>query len=77
MTDVGDIIKDNEFFWDIADTPKEGSEQPKKWECLKSVIDRGKLRGDEIINKTYAAYRQCELSEKGENTKKCLRKTCH
>ena len=30
MTDVGDILNDNEFFGDIIDTPKEGIEQHKK-----------------------------------------------
>ena len=29
---------------------------------------------DEIINKTYAEYRQCELNEKGEKTGKALGK---
>ena len=42
MTDVGDILNDDEFFDDIVDTPKEGIEQNKKQECLKSVIDKGK-----------------------------------
>ena len=30
MTDVGDILNDNEFFGDIVDAPREGSEQHKK-----------------------------------------------
>ena len=42
MTDVGDILNDDDFFDDIVDTPKEGIEQNKKQECLKSVIDKGK-----------------------------------
>ena len=61
MTDVEDIF-DNDFFGDIVDTPKEGIEQHKKREYLKSVIDKGKLghkwthgrvdkAGDETINK--------------------------
>ena len=29
---------------------------------------------DEIINKTYAEYKQCELNEKGEKTAKALEK---
>ena len=29
MTDVGDILNDNEFFGDVVDTPKEGIEQHK------------------------------------------------
>ena len=41
MTDVGHIFDDN-FFGDIVDTPKEGTEQHKKREYLKSVIDKGK-----------------------------------
>ena len=80
MNGVGDILNDNEFFGDIADTPKEGIEQHKKGECLKNVIDRGKAyllgskwthekvdkASDETINKTYAKYRQRELNQKGE-----------
>ena len=42
MTDVGEILNDDEYFGDIVDTPKEGIEQHKKWECLKGVIDKGK-----------------------------------
>ena len=41
MTDIGDIF-DDDFLGDIVDTPKEGTEQHKKRECLKSVIGRGK-----------------------------------
>ena len=68
------------FYGDIVDTPNEGSEQHKKRECLKGAIGKGKLHkwtddrvdkaSDETIDKTYAAYRQRELSEKGENTGK-------
>ena len=57
----------------------------KKRECLKSLIGRGELghkwthkrvdkARDEIINKTYAEYRQRELNEKGEKTGKTLGK---
>ena len=76
------------FFEDIADTLKEGTEQHKKQECLKNVIDKGKghlLRhkwthrkvgkaSHETINKKYAEYRQYELNEKGEKTGKALDK---
>ena len=88
MADVGDILNDDDFFGDIVDTPKEGIQQHKKWECLKSVIDKGKAHllghkwtygrvdkaSDKVINKTYAEYRQRELNEKGENTGKTLGK---
>ena len=88
MADVGDILNDNEFFGDVVDTPKEGIEQHKKRECLKSVIDKGKAHllghkwthgrvdkaSDEIINKTYAEYKQRELNEKGKKTGKALGK---
>ena len=88
MADVGDILNDNEFFGDVVDTPKEGIEQHKKRECLKSVIDKGKAHllghkwthgrvdkaSDEIINKTYAEYKQRKLNEKGEKTGKALGK---
>ena len=65
MADVGDILNDDDFFGDVVDTPKEGTEQHKKREELKSIIDKGKLghkwthervdkASDEVINKTYA-----------------------
>ena len=84
MVDVEDILND-EFFHVVVDTPKEATEQHKKREELKSVIDKGKLRhkstqkrvdkaSDEIINKTYAGYKQHELNEKGEKTGKVLGK---
>ena len=86
MADVGDTLNDD--FDDVVDTPKEGIEQHKKREELKSVIDKGKphLLGhkwthgrvdkasDEIINKTYAENKHCELNEKGEKTGKTLGK---
>ena len=85
MNDVGNMSNDDDFFGDIVDSPKEGIEQHKKRECLKSVIDRGKLgykwtqekvdkASDEIINKTYAEYKQHEITEKGEKTAKALGK---
>ena len=40
MADVGDILNDNEFFGDVADTPEEGIEQHRKWACLKDVIHK-------------------------------------
>ena len=43
MADVEDILSDDDFFGNIVDTPKEGIEQHKKQECLKSVIDKGKV----------------------------------
>ena len=87
MTDVGDIF-DDDFFGDIVDTPKEGIEQHKKRECLKSVMDKGKgyLLGskwihervdkasNETINKKYVKYKQRELNEKGEYIRKALGK---
>ena len=87
MADVEDIF-DNDFLGNVVDTPKEGIEQHKKRECLKSVIDKGKAHllgykwthervdkaSDEIINKTYAEYKQRELNEKGEKTRKALGK---
>ena len=91
MASVGDILNDNGFFGDVVDTPKEGIEQHKNRECLKSVIGKGKAHllgrkwthekvskaSDETINKTYAAYKQCELDKKGEKNCKSVRKTCH
>ena len=88
MADVGDILNDDEFFGDVADTPKEGIGQHKKREELRSVIDKGKVyllgnkwmhkrvdkASDKTINKTYAEYRQQELNEKGGKTGKTLGK---
>ena len=88
MADVGDILNDNEFFGDNVDTPKEGIEQHKKREELKSVMDDGKAHllghkwthgrmdkaSNELINKAYAEYKQHELNEKGEKTGKVLGK---
>ena len=70
MADVESILYD--FFEDTLDTPKEGIEQHKKREELKSVISMGKVYllgskwthekvdkvSDETINKTYGKYKQ-------------------
>ena len=87
ITDVGDVSNNDDFFGDIVDTSKEGTERHKKRECLKSVIDKGKEHflgkwthervdktNDETINKKYAEYKQRELNEKGEKTGKALGK---
>ena len=42
ITDVENVLNDDDFFGDIIDTPREGTEQHKKQECLKSVIARGR-----------------------------------
>ena len=79
MTDAGGILNDDDFLRDTADTPKEGTEQHKKREELKSLIERGKLghnlthervgkESDEIVNKKYAEYKQGELNKKDEKT---------
>ena len=86
MADAEDILNE-EFFRDIVDTPKEGFEQHKKRECLKSVTHKGKAHllgkwthervdkaSDETINKKYAEYKQRELNEKGKKTGKALGK---
>ena len=68
MTDIGNILNDDDFFGDIADTLNEGIGQHRKPECLKSVIDKDKANllgskwtqervdraSNEAINKTYA-----------------------
>ena len=87
MASVGDILNNDDFFGDVVDTPKEGIEQHKKRECLKSVIDKGKRHllgkwshekvdkaSDETINKKYAEYKQRELNETGKKTGKALGK---
>ena len=88
MADVENMLNDDDFFGDTADTPKEGIEQHRKRECLKSVISKGKSyllaskwtqekvdkASDETIHKTYAEYKQRELNEKGEKIGKALGK---
>ena len=77
MASVEDVLNDNEFFGDVVDTPKEATEQHKKPEELKSIIDKGRVghkwthkrvdkASDEIINKTYAKYKQRERMKKVE-----------
>ena len=43
MAGIGNIFNNNEFFGDVVDTPKEGTEQNKKREELKDIIGKGKL----------------------------------
>ena len=85
MTDVVNIFNDDDFLRDTVDKPKEGTQQYKKREELKNLIDRGKLghkwthervdkESDETINKKYVEYKQRELNEKGEHTGKALSK---
>ena len=85
MANVGDLLNIVDFFGDIIDTPKEGIEQHKKQEELKSIISKGKLgdkwthervdkASDEVINKANAEYKQRELNQKGEKTGKALGK---
>ena len=85
MASVGDILNDDDFFGDVVDTPKEGIEQRKKLQELKSIIDKGKSGhewihervgkpSDEVINKTYAENKHRKLNEKGEKTGKALGK---
>ena len=84
MTDVGDILNDDDFFEDTVDTPKEGIKQYKKREELRGVISKGQpyLLGskwthekvdkvsDETINKTYVEHKQKELNEKVKKLEK-------
>ena len=84
MADVQNILNDDEFFGDIVDAPKESIEQHKNREELKDAVDNGRLykwthrmvdkSSDEIINKTYTEYKQHEVNEKGEKTRKVLGK---
>ena len=80
---LGDILNDDEIFGDVIDTSREGIEQHKKWEELKSIVDklghkwthrRVDKVSDEIINKTYAEYKLRELNEKDKKTGKALGK---
>ena len=42
MTNVENILNDDEFFGNTVDKPKEAIEQHRKGECLKSVISKSK-----------------------------------
>ena len=86
MANVENILNDDDFFGDIVDTPKEGIEQNRKRECLKSVINKGKVHllghkrtrqkvdkaSNETISKIYDTYKQRELNEKGQKTGKIM-----
>ena len=88
MTEVENILNDDEFFLDTVDTPKGGLQQYRKREFLKTAISKGKVlegkkqwthekvdkASNETINKAYGEYRQRELNEKGEKTGKALGK---
>ena len=41
MADDENILNDDDFFGDTVDTLKEGIQQHRKRECLKSVISKG------------------------------------
>ena len=86
MADASNTLNDDDFFGDIVDTPKEGIEQNRKRECLKSVINKGKVHllghkrtrqkvdkaSNETISKIYDTYKQRELNEKGQKTGKIM-----
>ena len=86
MNDDEHILNDDEFFADTVGTPREGIEQHRKRECLKCAINSGKghLLGrkwtedkvdkasDDIVNKTYAKYKQREITGKGEKNGKAV-----
>ena len=42
IADVENILNNDDFFGDSVDTPKDGIEQHKKRECLKSLTSKGK-----------------------------------
>ena len=88
MADVENILNDDDFLGDSVDILKEGIEQHRKRECLKSIISKGKAyllgskwtqekvekASDETINKRYTEYKQHELNENGEKTGRVLGK---
>ena len=88
MASVGDVLNNDEFFGDVVDTSKEGIEQHRKREELRSVIDNDKAHlignkwkhervdhaSDETMNEMFTAYRRCELNEIGEKTGKAVGK---
>lgn len=42
MIDVENILNNDELFGDTVDTPKKGTEQHRKRDCLKGAISKGK-----------------------------------
>lgn len=80
-------------FWRHFSCTKKGIEQHRKQKCLKSVISQGKAyllgakhkwtheqvdkASDKTIDKTYAEFKQRELSEKGEKYQKNLMQASH
>ena len=42
MADVENILNDDDYLGDTVDTPKQGIEQHRKRECLKSFIGKDK-----------------------------------
>ena len=82
MTDIENILNNDEFFGDTVDTPKDSIGQHKNRKCLRSAISNSKTyllgvkwthekvdkASNKTINKTYTEYRQGKLNEKGENT---------
>ena len=80
MADAVKILNNDEFFGDFIDTPKEGIEQHRKGEYLKSAIDRTQERidkeSDENFNRWYVENRHRELNEKGNKNWKGLGQAC-
>ena len=80
MADAVKILNNDEFFGDFIDTPKEGIEQHRKREYLKSAIDRTQERidkeSDENINRWYVENKQRELNEKENKNWKGLGQAC-
>ena len=80
MADAVKILNNDEFFGDFIDTPKEGIEQHRKREYLKSGRDRTQERidkeSDENINRWYVENRQRELNEKENKNWKGLGQAC-
>ena len=81
------IYGNDDFLRNIFYAPTEGTKQYNKREELRNLIDKGKghLLGkwicervdkasDETINKKYAEYKPCEITEKDEKTAKALGK---
>ena len=80
MASVGDTLNDDDFLGDAVDTPKKGTEQCKKLEELKSIIDKGKLGHkwadervevrDEVIKKRMLNTSSVNLTKKVKKLEK-------
>ena len=90
MSDIENILNNDELFGDTAVTSKESDEQERRWGYLNCAISKGKMYllsnknngpmkgfiklATKPSNKVYTEYKQRELNGKGKKTGKALGK---